>query len=130
MSNIDFCKVIDRRDNSVKNGNLVELTRGELRVQQYQSNLKKMLGSLRQITYHRLTKGQIGGNHYHLQKREIITLMFGELDVALCDLDKKDEMSLTIYPGQTFYLPPKVNHKLNSVSDDPAIFIEYSNLAF
>lgn len=128
MSNLEFCRLVHRGDNIAKNGNLLELTRGEPRSTQFHADLQKLLGTIRQRTYHRLNPGEIGGNHYHKKKKEVITSLFGELEIDLFDIEDQSIGKLIIPQGTSAYLAPGVLHKITPIS--PSVFQEYSNLAF
>src|SRR3989344_2950530 len=65
MINLESSLDLRKFDNSVMQGRLQEIFRGNI-------DLTKKLGELRQVTMHLLKPDRVGGNHYHKMKYEII----------------------------------------------------------
>jgi mannose-6-phosphate isomerase-like protein (cupin superfamily) len=110
-------------DNVAKMGQLLELARGK-------SSLAEFFEGQEQITAHVLKPGEIGGNHVHERKKEIMYVISGELNVYLEDPRTKKRCVKVISAGNKFYLPPQVSHALKNESNIPAVFLETANLAF
>jgi len=79
-----------------------------------------------QITGHCLLPGEVGGNHYHKRKTEIIEILEGKIDLHLKDMEPEE------YKGERkIIIGREVVHALRNPSErDVAVFIEIATLAF
>ncbi|MEK6820583.1 MAG: cupin domain-containing protein [Nanoarchaeota archaeon] len=110
-------------DNVAKQGRLVEIFRGG-------DEFRRTLGGLEQETDHFPLPGEVGGNHYHEKKVEIIYLRTGTLTVYLQDPKTKKVYSREIQAAAKFTLLPGIAHALVNSGNTPCNFTEHSSLAF
>jgi len=123
MINLESSLDLRKFDNSVMQGRLQEIFRGNI-------DLTKKLGELRQVTMHLLKPDRVGGNHYHKMKYEIIAHLTGNpIQVHLMNPQTKERFSTEVQRGYKFDLVPNIAHSLYC-PEGKACLIEFTNLPF
>jgi hypothetical protein len=111
--------------NVVCNGDLIEVHRGI-------GWLKNTIGTTDfQETLHRFHPGhRMGGNHYHKNKIEVITVLENPLEIHLVDPKTKTYWNQEIQPNHQFTLVPEIAHALFYRGNNLAIVLEHASLVF
>jgi len=124
-------QIIGKVANIAKEGRLVEIARGADEVKRFRELIKSHIGIINGELDHELMPGEVGGNHYHKKKKEVIVYTVGEgLRVDLTDPATGKIFSTLPKIGSIFYLPPEIGHALVNTSKSNIRFREYSGLAF
>ncbi len=110
--------------NSVKQGKLIEIARGTEEIE------KELNGRINQVTGHIFYLEDRGGNHYHKEKIEVMTILEGEILVCLMDIDSKIKMTQMVSAGHRFTLPLGFAHALYNPKPEKVYMLEFSNLRF
>lgn len=68
-------------------------------------------------------KGNIAGNHYHNNKRELFTPIMGSFKVVLENIETKEREEINLKYGQILYIPPKTAHLVISNSKTASLYV-------
>jgi len=76
-------------------------------------------------------KGNCAGNHYHLDKAEIMLPLAGDFEIRLEDIKtkKQEKIFVTAADNIAFYLPVGVSHAIKSLLDTGLILMTASTPA-
>jgi mannose-6-phosphate isomerase-like protein (cupin superfamily) len=61
--------------------------------------------------------GQVRGNHYHKETRELFFIILGEIDVVIDDLNSGTHFELSVHKGDIFVIEPYELHTFHTRTD-------------
>ena len=61
--------------------------------------------------------GQVRGNHYHKETRELFFIISGEIDVIIDDLNSGEHFELSVSKGDVFIIEPYELHTFHTKTD-------------
>lgn len=72
---------------------------------------------------------QVRGDHYHKKATEWFTLLQGESELKLMDMETKEEIviSLSADNPKTIVIPPNVAHAFLNTQEDPFLLLAYTD---
>lgn len=87
-----------------------------------------------QIYLATIKKGHVRGNHYHLKKREVFTLMAGKARVILEDINSKERREVILDPTEDKVIKvefgPGIAHAIESLGDQDAVIVSYNDIQY
>jgi len=96
----------------------------------YEKNLPKHTGEI-YLTY-ASGLNQVRGDHYHDRATEWFTLLQGESDLKLMDMNTKETMIIKLSENQpkTVVIPPKVAHAFINTKEEPFLLLAYTDVLY
>ena len=87
-----------------------------------------------QIYLATIKKGRIRGNHYHLNKREVFTVMSGKARVILEDIETKERREVMLDPSEDKVMRvefgPGVAHAIESIGEQDLVVVAYNDVQY
>lgn len=87
-----------------------------------------------QIYLATIKKGHIRGNHYHLKKKEIFTIMAGKVRILLEDVHTKEKREVLIDSAEKTIIKVEfgqgIAHAIESLGNQDAVVIAYNDIQY
>lgn len=76
--------------------------------------------------------GQFKGGHYHLKATEWFTLIKGNCDLYLVDIETEEQMIVNLSSDNpiTVYVPSKIAHSFLNTGSDEYILVAYNDVLY
>ncbi|MCK5537481.1 MAG: WxcM-like domain-containing protein [Bacteroidales bacterium] len=73
--------------------------------------------------------GQVRGNHYHDKAKEWFTLLEGNAELKLMDMETKEVMIIALSSDdpKTIVIPPSVAHAFINTAEEPFLLLAYTD---
>ena len=73
--------------------------------------------------------GQVRGNHYHDKAKEWFTLLEGDAELKLMDMETKEVMIIALSSDdpKTIVVPPSVAHAFINTAEEPFLLLAYTD---
>jgi len=76
--------------------------------------------------------GQVKGNHYHNKAKEWFTLLEGNAELKLMDMETKEVMLIALASDdpKTIVVPPSVAHAFINTAEKPFLLLAYTDVLY
>ena len=78
---------------------------------------------------HASGKGQVRGNHYHEKAKEWFTLLQGDAELKLMDMNTEEVITIKLSSDEpkTIVIPPGVAHAFLNTKEEPFLLLAYTD---
>lgn len=123
MSLSDKIQIIPRNLIKDQRGWFLKVINGE------EDNLPKYTG---EIYFTNALPGQSRGGHYHIRAKEWFTLINGECNLFLVDVETSEKMVLNLSSDDpiTVFVPSKIAHSFVNIGDGEFLLMAYNDLLY
>ena len=70
-----------------------------------------------EVNFIETAAGQVRGNHYHKETRELFFIISGEIEIAVEDLRSGERSEMTVTKGDVFIIEPYELHTFRTKTD-------------
>ena len=70
-----------------------------------------------EVNFIETAAGQVRGNHYHKETRELFFIIDGEIDVSVEDLRSGERVEMSVTKGDVFIIEPYELHTFHTKTD-------------